>query len=1111
MIKGQVELVKYTTDANGDMHEVSRTKQDNTLSTLFYYEYWLSATPLAEVASQNRLVSFDQVVKHIDGASYSAPSIPLSMYVSFAFVEATETEMAHYLIRGRFSSPNAGTTRSIVTVALIDTSSIAETIAYVYPIAIATLDTPCTQLDTEIVDLYYRVFVDWENQIPNYPSRLYSNEERLAIGKAQLQGLMQQSRFYPSVPVASPYKAEILEQYSPYLQEYVSYSDDQWDGQGNVYTVSLSTDFRYRAHKHTITVQEQYNVGRPFASTMYYMSSELYMLPGNIPNQGYSQNIYKKNRTSVKPYLDLDVVADSYSSMVVADDSGWTRTGEFPYIYRVKYVAPDGATPQYLVYRKRMICGTDGNTWRYPAHTTFPVSKLWNKHSSYITGESHTFLNDCGQYGLEYYGSPSNVKDDSNANSEKFNVMSYTYDEILSFEAAGITIADRASRWMMNIPFSGTGVIRDVHYDHSGRIWVATDDNGLKYVDVDLVNKTYVISDYSVGVLVPGVAVRRNSDSSVVYWFENQVLKALNITSGGAIGTEIDLSGKTAYTANAPATAVKIMNVDQYGSEARIAWATGLTMHIYDITNDIIYNASVSTPLSDTEYYLFKSWYDFDIDSDFFMYSPENNTTYVIAKNATAYTSIGTRYAQWIAEDGTTYGQNNTGYLDKFGDASKYDYNSGENLEYGVYIGYGNFLSMYESVPRIYGIGSIGYCNELDLAKIDWVQFGWNGSQWVEGDNTPRHVTNGTHTIPDGIQVTFSGLTGDPLDCVPDDFFDIIMYDGIYSDNATEFTYIYEDTLWGKNEDTSITKLTDGDLIEFPLGVTSVPTSHTTESASNSRLYTTNLDILNKNIAGTHMYTGDAYNKISFKLYVENRQFYEIYIGFSTQDGAYGTADKNGTAYPYFDKAGSSYNTYIRNPGNIGLEVSNTTGYSPDPFDAADTLQLNGILNGEFVGSANVTYADIENAVLTVEVTRGATGADDRLSILIGGTPVVTDAAPVGSTRPAKNTFSITTSNNPTNTSITFYDMSMIRDASNMYIVGAASDPEFGGLYSPWNQTDIELYANGVPLVQVTDPVEVPPEGQFICDPMSGVIFLHPNDHAKTITGRYAWVNKRFK
>lgn len=71
-----------------------------------------------------------------------------------------------------------------------------------------------------------------------------------------------------------------------------------------------------------------------------------------------------------------------------------------------------------------------------------------------------------------------------------------------------------------------------------------------------------------------------------------------------------------------------------------------------------------------------------------------------------------------------------------------------------------------------------------------WIEYGWNGSEFVEGNTSSRTASSSFVTLLDGLEIRFTdGVAGTQF--VATDYYTVVVCDGIFKDNQSDFPIVW--------------------------------------------------------------------------------------------------------------------------------------------------------------------------------------------------------------------------------------------------------------------------------------------------------------------------------
>lgn len=533
-------------------HFVRNIFQNNTLNNLYIYisnaVYKPSLYPTKNIPD-NTTLGFNKTT-----STTEIPGVP-----RIQFVDKTLTSEAYLQVGLRFSPPNAGTTRNIKTVALTNDFR-NNYFLYAY----SELATPCTQTDSQIYDIYYRIMFDYTESQGSL-----TESEYMEIIKRMCQTTVDVCTTTSNRWVTSVFpklKQKLGDNFLDFSSSYL-WTDTSFGGPrlGTNFDRNLNYSWLYE----TLTLNPGYQldfnreVGNMFASIKNIPSIEA----GNHLSKGVvNTNIFKTN-TKIQnvfgfkadttaplamPFLDVDNLAQGLGSIVTGGVWDNNKPPQAPGMYS-KTLMPKRA----IVY----ITGTGGvgvGTYKY-TERTFIGSKNAPDNLSF-NFNSIVEVHGITSYTGPYFPTASNRGLLGNISDGSFEAQQISAS--MSYDGTSVLIPKKNKVLLYSIAGSEywfiTGDFTNIHQLAvlDGVVWIACRDTGLYMVDprVSLTATKVTVA----GNITPnfnnchGVAVGYNNTlwavgNDAIAYFDGAVWTVFNSATSPAFGTNNDHYSRIEY------------------------------------------------------------------------------------------------------------------------------------------------------------------------------------------------------------------------------------------------------------------------------------------------------------------------------------------------------------------------------------------------------------------------------------------------------------------------------------------------------------------------------------------------------------------------------------
>lgn len=379
----------------------------------------------------------------------------------------------------------------------------------------------------------------------------------------------------------------------------------------------------------------------------------------------------------------------------------------------------------------------------------------------------------------------------------------------------------------------------------------------------------------------------------------------------------------------------------------------------------------------------------------------------------------------------------------------------------------------------------------------DWIDYGWNGSAWVEGSSSSKATHTSRDALVDGLTIKFDGA--DAASFVASEYYDGYVYNGILKDDATTFsvglrqTYLDVDTT--TDFSSTVPTVSSGVVTEPAyLGdarsqsskiLTDQITFWAEQGNWSSIGYLSSYPIMMRSEQGM---LGDL--TVTFKLAEIN-----IYSNSSSPSASIGLIQLHTNPYS------NSYQYSVH-----GDAVRFDYGGRPNTTDGPGDLTLT-FYQGISTVQTTVVLTDYDpNDDFKIERTSGNVKWY-RNNVLIHTSNITGDNEKV-------NFFINRNANNYGNFTLNDIELTYIDSDGPRVTVGdgvstGASNPDFRKIATSSIIRDDynEIFIDGVPAI-INYDVSLPPAGECTILPHSGKIRFDPSDAGATITGKIGYLKK---
>lgn len=1019
----------------------------------------------------------------------------------------TTTSPRYFEFQQRFNPPSS--TRTIHVVGLPKFNTSVSNVGSVPVNAFTKLTTPCTQLTTETLDVFYRIIIEENTTTGIKPVHRMTIADRMWQSRHEY-GI----NLWPCLNVFS---------YSPRLD------DSLWGkilamyahGNGSVNSTiggSYSYTSQHRRRNGHATISLSQCIGRVIGTIGHTYSDtakEPFIFWNKLlrPTDSPVQNTFPHSSLATKPFYDSSTVAQGGGTINV-NGSGWTNP-DFPKLLRTEIKSTGEVGTSTYKLSQRNILGFANNTYEeVPSH-------ILN-------------INPWCNSGWESYGNNVLAYD-------KTRVLFYNDNNMLRVNL--VNYKDELVGTLL--PTFTPTKIGQVVVGTDGTIWVGCRNTGLYKVSNDLTSVTKFDTSH---VALSSLGLTGNSCYAVNIGVSGRVWA---VFSGGLITSTDNGNTWSVYKA----TSTPVFNHGTFASgnsrvhqivcdkthvdnriaiiwdneasdtnnqyDARISWWDSSVGHVGDVTGVVMAFNNSFTGLN-PRLHQFVNWcasghffvpicsattkpafYTYGTSTRTDITSPYNASTNVEAINAMTSKAIVDKDGnpamlsmvrvsdndfRWIVSRPTgvynLYGT--VGYVT--GSVPGYVVNVmlfiGQGpmaiLDNGIVVFHnvtnwsdGNYNSWYVSM-----VSSSTHPDGDHLHNLLWEDYGWDGSQWVKGHSGTKQTHNAHEPIIDGLTIKFDDAAG-TQQFVNTDYYTTGIVDGVLVDAATEVTYQYAMFYTKKCE----FNVTDVEQATIPASTTLNPLAWIYGAQSLTWRDSINITQSSNDLTNTAPWPSaisyarsnqEAHGdfELSYRISSGSGNSSTLGVSNSTRYGT--TADPNGIQYAlYHGWDGSKYVTTVRKSGVV-VATLDTQGYVFDRGNEASMdyrIRRRGNIITFFVNFKEV-YSETMSSVEPLHVEWYGWNYINAVGI----------------------------SFKPT------YPGTYVDIGSSVNQTGRF-DPEFDTI-DMTSETGFEFKIDGVPATRISDYnyTTTLQTGQISCFPQSGVVCCSADDAGKTITAKYTVV-----
>lgn len=989
-----------------------------------------------------------------------------------------------FTFKKRFSPPP--TTRTIHTIAYYN-NWVTSLPGSSY-MAAMKLQTPCIQTSTEILDIYYKIYV-------YYPSGDKLNDPRLnqnfLIQRGQLWRWFaytwNQTTIYwegtstPILPNFGGTGGTILG--TTFLNTPADINGRDTDFSNAGYSTTTNTTNRTQG-----TTRKTYNFA--LNASIGGLYSHMGVMVMDYPNtyngharniiatapiysddDPYIQSVYLKNAisdTTNFAYLDPSTIGTS-TAQLTFNDRDWNKQN------------------RSQIFNLRLVDGGDINTASY----TIEVSECFGFASNFFSSENYWYPRG----GIDYYDGavlPDAYRPHIN-NTYRGTARSIKRvddENVLSMSSTGISITNMFTGNYVNYDSTSTPALNSSQIQDSvvapdGTIYIATTDVGLLKLNPE---RTAITAYAGIGSGVTDnicytLDVKDNGDVWAMF-------------EGGLCKLTVSTQTWEVYNSSTPITFPSSEYNPTWNNTLKIscrkdAGTDMLLLSRINSGNLTWWSPDSPTPVNTTGNFQIMKNASSNIRADFHSLMKNvpgtdkwfiwNNQRYVItaAFGTNSYTIADSRTDNFYFPHLKPVFFNNAWNMQVIRTWYQ-NYSCNIHDEFGAIVdsfttavGHNN---QYESVVEILNergtalmqrTGSDYYTNIRGLPLFNilpvshprrWLKYGWDSvnSEWSLNETSPKPVHTSMDDLFDGIKVSFTP-TGGPNDFIAGERWTGYVFRGLHKDNSTEAATTYAQHIRDSNTTTDLTV----NIIPSSLGPTT----------EDFNLYTLESEVYSYGggVSACYANTSSVANGIDSELILDG----DFNISFNTQQFASTTSTANSTSYFSLHDTSlpraSNYAFRLRSDGWVVAE-NDVALTSPVSLGPDDLFSIRRVGN-------TITYYVNDSLVHTSSTT-----TTEPLRGLIR----------MPSNDTARTYFNMKVVYNETRPAIkigNLLNQTGIYDPRYAMIEAWLTDPHTTKVTIDGNNADI-----------ITNPLIAPESGQVLLLQKSGLLVFHPDDIGKPVT-----------
>lgn len=601
-------------------------------------------------------------------------------------------------------------------------------------LAYLLLDTPCVQETNEFVNIFYRLqFTNTSNILVDDAVDTFGRTITVNDPGFNFRDV---STYFGNID------STFLSQYQkPYVTSPNFINATPAEGGSTAWTSGdiIASHFK---HKQLATFTENFQVGKIINQLLYGFNNEqkyaYYLDKANTPNK--IQSFFTHSASADKPFYDsLNLAANDQNTINLAG----TWTGKFPELYKINITKSGTVGVAEYKFSVRKWLGFNGNSYE----DTYAICPYLNTVTPAATN----------MHGWK---------------EEDFDKLRFSNTQIVQYDSTGVTLLDvingEYKTWdSSTTPSLPVTQLRQVAVDVTNKkIYCACRATGLWVVDIITNVITHPITSPCYGVDV--------GRSNVVFAITSSgIVKSTNYTTTLTLAIS-PLSNCQFLKADPTHVDDHIGIIVNNSGSYQVKWWAGATETIQDGLSDTRVKAFPSSlEVSDVG----SVWAISDAVLTF-----GSNSTIDIPTKATSkfinHSLYGSDYYYKI-----DFYKN---YLITFDKLTQDD---------------GTLVNAYNSFgdsPYLLHLDSGIVLTQLGLRQLFtdnqycWSNYGWNGSNWVEGNTSSRVLHSTVQSLLNGITISFTDAASPPT-WTNTDFYTFAACDGLVKDNATTF---YVDFSW---------------------------------------------------------------------------------------------------------------------------------------------------------------------------------------------------------------------------------------------------------------------------------------------------------------------------
>lgn len=834
-VRGVIELVKTNVDTG---QSETYVQENTTVGGLFER---LSFNTVGGVGYNNTIVISDSTTEF---TKVTRNPLAYSAFYTFAidgtapqgeywpqYTDDSANKQHIFALKKRFSAPTSAS-RTINSIMLRS----AYTDTYY---AALNLNTPCIQTTSDILDVYYRLYVSYDTTAvandPNYNAfvagklatlwKFFDNQSSPIYVPGTSQGVSNVAGFNV-VEAVYPNNINMAK---------IPYSDSDAVRNGWNYS-QLMNNVTYRTNYCQGSVEVTYNIdinsavgslirhaGTAISTALYNLWDRANIALSKTPilpaGTSKVQSVYLRSpgaATSNLAYLDASNIGSSQATMQL-DDSAYTGDVDIPLMFRVNITTGGTTADARYTFETRPAFGFANNQY----NTEYPIAlKSSYKTTQFdVTHEFHyrtqiEYSNDWNSFSSAVVFDEKNMLSMSDTGISKINV--YT-EEFRSWDAN-------------TTPALNTTSIVDMAPAPDGSIYVATIDAGLHKISADgnTITKFPTIGSGIDATKCYAFDIKSNGDVWAV--FEGGLAKLNSSAGTWQVFNSTSTPAFSHSLLDNNWTNTRGISVAKTGTDDKLAiftttsnaavWWSPTVLTTATAVTQILHETNVS-PIryrAKTRHYVTKF-----ADADKWI-SVGYDRYYLLTFGSTTATQVSTTYSG-ISSSNNAAGinvramrfDNGGDYVmavnitNGYRDVQIFDSTGAVVSDTGGRVALDNDYNGLWRTPSVLGIMNqygtctavqhrndsnsypVGVYNFISPNRTEsWKKYGWNGTSWVVGSTTPKAINTTYAPMFDGITIKFTSVSGTATDFIVNEFWNGYFYDGLHKDNSTtaKFGYI---------------------------------------------------------------------------------------------------------------------------------------------------------------------------------------------------------------------------------------------------------------------------------------------------------------------------------